>query len=74
MIKNVKFVNKFVTENLTLNKIYKVYKVKINKSNVITIFIDNDNGYRISYILTKSWFVDVTSELREEKINLILSK
>lgn len=68
------------SRRLTLGKIYKVLKFRHSVdyygeySPVIEI-IDNV-GDRVSYVMYSShkveWFVDATSDIREERINRIL--
>ncbi len=71
--------NSSASRRLTLGKIYEVFELRHSVdyygeySPVIEI-IDNV-GDRVSYIMCDSdkveWFVDATSDIREEKLNII---
>jgi hypothetical protein len=65
---------------LTIGKIYEVLEINYNKDGISIHILDNLNT-KVSYYISvnfaslnksEHWFVDATSELREEKINKIL--
>jgi hypothetical protein len=71
-----------ISLRLTIGKIYEVLEINYNKDGISIHILDNLNT-KASYYMsvnfvylnkfdTKHWFVDATSELREEKINKIL--
>jgi hypothetical protein len=65
-----------ISIRLTIGKIYEVLEINYNKDGISIHILDNLNTKACYYIVcsvdSKNWFVDATSELREEKINKIL--
>jgi hypothetical protein len=67
-----------VSRRLCIGRIYKVLNITDSTDNGLSPIVNiiDDLGHDSSYIMTgsegKIWFIDATSDIREEKLNKIL--
>lgn len=68
-----------VSKRLTINKIYKVikYSLYLDNHRCDRVTIIDDMNCEIDFIMAtkfRTWFVDVTTEVRNNKINSIIDE